>query len=291
MNPFPSLQPRRYRSWHGWLLGAVLLLAVVLGLVQLFGEPEDHNDAPGLTWENIVVEERTDDSVTVPVGDEVPSADDGTTPVEAAPEEGAPVENDDAVLPATFNLAVPFSSQAPFGVWDPLHEDACEEASVYMIAEYFHGRAEGRVEPAVADEVITALVHYGEDELGHGLSISAAQTVDLINGYYDGAFTAEVVDDPTVEDIQRYLASGYPVIIPAAGRELGNPNFSGEGPLYHMLVLRGYDGTHFISNDPGTRLGEGYRYEYDVLMNAIADWTGSDIDKNAKRIVVMKPAA
>ncbi|MBI1908383.1 hypothetical protein HYS28_03120, partial [Candidatus Uhrbacteria bacterium] len=52
----------------------------------------------------------------------------------------------------------------------------------------------------------------------------------------------------------------------------------------------GYDETHFITNDPGTRLGQGYTYSHDVIMDALADWTGDGIDKDAKRIVVMQPA-
>lgn len=266
------------------------MLAVVLGVAQRFGREEQGSDVPALTWENIVVEERADDSIAVPQeADEPTLPDDVVAANEEVPSDEMPSETETLVLPSEYNLAVPFSSQAPFGNWDALHEDACEEASIYMVAEYFAGRAAGKIDPATADTVITDIVNYGEHELGHGLSITSAQTVNLIEAYYDGAYTAEVIADPTIETIKSYLASGYPVIIPAAGRELGNPNFSGEGPLYHMLVLRGYDATHFISNDPGTRLGEGYRYRYDVLMDAIADWTGTGIDATAKRIVIMKP--
>ena len=73
--------------------------------------------------------------------------------------------------------------------------------------------------------------------------------------------------------IKTAIAAGHPVIIPSAGRELGNPNFTGEGPIYHNLVIRGYtaDGK-FITNDPGTRKGEQYVYEQSVIMNAIHDW-------------------
>src|SRR3990172_1100789 len=35
-------------------------------------------------------------------------------------------------------LDMPFLVQAPFAVWDPLHEDACEEASLIMVKHFFH---------------------------------------------------------------------------------------------------------------------------------------------------------
>jgi hypothetical protein len=95
------------------------------------------------------------------------------------------------------------------------------------------------------------------------------------------------------------LVSGKLVIIPAAGRLLGNPNFSGQGPIYHMLVVRGFDNKtgEFITNDPGTRKGEGYRYKYSVLINAIHDWshklsvdgmTDQEIASTIKAIVIVE---
>ena len=78
--------------------------------------------------------------------------------------------------------------------------------------------------------------------------------------------------------------------VPVAGRELGNPYFSGGGPWYHMLVITGYDGNRFITNDPGTKRGEDYKYSADVLIEAIHDWTGSKdtITSGAKTAVVIE---
>ena len=41
-----------------------------------------------------------------------------------------------------------------------------------------------------------------------------------------------------------------------------------------MLVIRGYDDENqeFITNDPGTKRGKGFRYDYQTLLQAIADW-------------------
>ena len=77
--------------------------------------------------------------------------------------------------------------------------------------------------------------------------------------------------------------------MPAAGRELGNPNFTGEGPLYHMYVIRGYTADTFITNDPGTRNGENYIYAIDVVMNSIGDWNNGDPTNGAKRIFYIEP--
>lgn len=292
MNPFPFLVTRKYRSHHGFLFLAVLFIAIVLGVVRTIARDDTPtSDVPSQTWGSIVIETPSDSPING--GEEPGEVTDkqGIAVGEPDPSSGVvipPPEVQEKPLPAEFNLAVPFSSQAPTGNWDALHEDACEEASIYMVHEYFAGVGEGKVDPAAADPVITDLVHYGEENLGHGLSITAAQTVALIEAYYPD-MEAEVLENPSVDDLKRLLSDGYPVIVPALGRELGNPNFTGEGPLYHMLVLRGYDATHFITNDPGTRLGQNYSYTYDVMMAAIADWNNGDPANGASRVIVVRP--
>lgn len=259
--------PRQYRPWHGWLLLIMLLTAVALGMVRkLKGDEPPTADVPAVEWE--VEEERNEDV--------------------AAVEEPATEEPSAPSLPTTYNLAVPFTSQAPTGVWDALHEDACEESSIFMVEQYFAGAGDVALDATTADAALTAMVQFAESELGHGLSIPAAEVATLVEAYYDG-YTADVIENPSVDDIKRLLVEGYPVIVPAAGRALGNPFFTGEGPLYHMLVIRGYDATRFITNDPGTRHGRNYAYTYDVLLHAMGDWNDGDPANGAKRIVVVRP--
>ena len=83
------------------------------------------------------------------------------------------------------------------------------------------------------------------------------------------------------------LANGSPIIVPAAGRELANPNFTGAGPLYHMLVVRGYTDSTFVTNDPGTRNGNGYVYKQKIIMDAMGDWNGGDPANGAKVVIVV----
>jgi hypothetical protein len=99
---------------------------------------------------------------------------------------------------------------------------------------------------------------------------------------------ADILKDPTEASMKAALAEGKLIIVPAAGRQLGNPFFQTPGPPYHMLVLRGYtkDG-HVITNDPGTKRGENFAYTWTTLINAIHDWNGGDVENGAKVVIVI----
>jgi hypothetical protein len=201
--------------------------------------------------------------------------------------EPATTATSEGALPVTYNLAVPFTSQAPQGNWALPYQEACEEASIYMVAEYYQGTPAGKIDPAVADAALLKIVDFENTFLGNYLDTTASETASIVDSYY--GYNARVIENPTVDDIKRQIAAGRPVILPAAGRELGNPNFSGLGPLYHMLVIKGYTEDQFIANDPGTRNGENYGYDYEVIMEAMGDWNGGDPAHGAKRILVITP--
>ncbi len=67
------------------------------------------------------------------------------------------------------------------------------------------------------------------------------------------------------------LKNGRVIIAPMNGQALKNPNFTAPGPINHMLLIRGYDPIKktFITNDPGTRNGELYEYEENLLYSAL----------------------
>lgn len=217
---------------------------------------------------------------------------------EDAPEEGEEMEDtsnevleeqvvENGEIPQQFNLAVPFTSQAPHANWELPYQETCEEASAYMVAEYYKGELSGAIDPDVADAAILEAVSFEEDFFGYYLDTTAEETAQFIDFFY--GLHATVVEDPTVDQIKAEIAAGRPVIVPTAGRELGNPNFSGLGPLYHMLVLRGYTQSMFITNDPGTRNGEGYVYDINVIMHAMGDWNNGDPENGAKRVIFVTP--
>lgn len=188
-------------------------------------------------------------------------------------------------IPVTLNLDIPFTSQAPHANWDLPYQEACEEASMLMAARFLQGRA--ITGPDDADSAILELVDFANVELGYPIDMTAEETAKAIEDFYN--LRTEVLYEFTWDDIKTALVQGYPVIVPAAGRELGNPNFTSPGPVYHMLVIKGYTESRVITNDPGTRNGADYSYDYDVLYNAIHDWNGGNVTEGKKVIIIVKP--
>ena len=165
-------------------------------------------------------------------------------------------------------LDVPFAPQSPYANWDALHEEACEEMSLIMVHHFLAATplslsgAEIEVQQMVAWETAN---HYGVD-------VSAKELGAIATALY--GYRARVLTDVTAEKLRLELSRGNPIIIPAAGRALENPHFEGRNPFYHMLVVIGYSGDSFITNEPGTKDGAQYAYPAALLMDALHDWNG-----------------
>ncbi|MCB9798388.1 C39 family peptidase [Candidatus Nomurabacteria bacterium] len=182
----------------------------------------------------------------------------------------------------SLNLDVPFTSQAPEKNWEQPWQDACEEAAALMMDAYYR---KYKLSPLFAKDELQKMIDW-EEQQGWGGSIEIEKVQQLFASKFLGHNT-EFIENPTVEQIKGYLASGHPVFVVANGKKLPNPNFRGDGPAYHALVIRGYNSTKFITNDPGTQFGENFMYEYDDLMNAIADWNGGDVQNGRKVVLVV----
>src|SRR5688572_1542785 len=222
-----------------------------------------------------------------------PTVGEPSEPVEApAPEPEPPLQPalEPTPTPAPssdgVNLAVPFTSQAPHANWDMPYQEACEEASLMMVHAYISGA--GAFTPNEADRQILAMVAWEEEKLGYYKDTTAEETAWIAREYY-GHARSRAVAIASMEDVKREVAKGNPVILPAAGKLLPNPNFSGDGPLYHMLVVKGWtkDGK-IITNDPGTRRGADFLYDPAALWNAVHDWNGGDVVNGAKVMVVVE---
>lgn len=187
---------------------------------------------------------------------------------------------DEVVLPEKFLLNVPFQSQAPFGDWSQPYQNGCEEASIIMVKRFLENKSLSKEEMKLE---IDASVAWQEKNWGGHADLDAEKTAELVNKYF--GLPSYILRNYDLDLLKKYISKGTPIITPTAGRELGNPNFIGAGPEYHMLVIIGYNDSQgvFITNDPGTRKGESYIYKYQTLLDAIS---GPNVNKE-KAIVLI----
>ena len=165
---------------------------------------------------------------------------------------------------------VPFTSQAPTGNWnDPVFQNACEEATLLMADKWLQGREFG-----TAREREIEIRRMTKEEESYfpkdSYDLSATDILVLAQKYYP-EMRISLVENVTTDDMKKALSEGSIVIIPTNGRTLRNPNFTAPGPLYHTLLIRGFDPVtdEFITNDPGTRMGALYRYAADTVFHAM----------------------
>lgn len=193
------------------------------------------------------------------------------------------------LLSGAMNLAVPFTPQAPHANWALPYQESCEESSLIMVNAWMVGHPPGLMSPDEANAQILKMVEWQEDRFGYFEDTNAEETAIIAREYY-GYEGTQVLPVASMDDVRAQLEGGKAVILPAAGRKLGNPFFRGQGPLYHMIVVKGVteDGK-FISNDPGTRRGGDFLYDPDVLYEAIGDWNDGDPANGEKLMIVLAP--
>lgn len=188
-----------------------------------------------------------------------------------------------AAIPLEFILKVPFTVQAPFANWDATHEEACEEASLIMLNHYLNHTLIDS--PSTADKEILDMISW-ENTHNYKVDVTLQQLSEIADKYY-GLKSGRIISDATVDNIKAEIFAGHPLIVPAAGKLLANKNFRNSGPNYHMLVIIGYDQTDFITNDPGTRNGKGFRYKFDNLLSATHDWDSNRITNGRRAMLVL----
>jgi len=188
-------------------------------------------------------------------------------------------------------LKTPFILQAPNAEWDnPLFENACEEASLLIVASLFRGNTD--VSEKEARQELLKLAEYQKKTLGHSVDTSLVDTQKLLTDYFE-IKESSIRVATTEEDLVTWINEGNILIIPADGQKLHNPFFTPPGPINHMLVVFGYDSKtrEFITQDPGTKRGAHYRYQGSVLWQAIRDYpTGATHLPNTrkdKRVLVI----
>ncbi len=196
--------------------------------------------------------------------------------------------NSKLLIPNSVFLPVPFTPQAPTANWDELHNEACEEASVIMASEYFLGNKNTQLDPKLVEAQITSLTDWQQKTFGYHLSITTEETAQMIKEQY--GLTTEIKTEYTENDIKQLLTDGKLVLFPVNGRLLNNPYFKRPGPLYHMLVIKGFDSKgNFITNDPGTKRGLNFPYTFSILYEANGEYEHKDkkVNLDKKNILII----
>jgi hypothetical protein len=155
-----------------------------------------------------------------------------------------------------------------------------------MSAHYLTDKEVSSLEEADAN--LQAIKEFEEQRFGYFEDTNAEETAVILKEYFNlEAIT--LLENPTAEDIKKSLSQGRPVIVPVAGRMLKNPYFQQPGPLYHMLVIKGYTNQgQFITNDPGTRRGADFLYDENNIMESMHDWRSDEqIEKGRKVVIVV----
>ncbi|MFH0780275.1 MAG: C39 family peptidase [Parcubacteria group bacterium] len=172
----------------------------------------------------------------------------------------------ESVLPEKINWPVAFAPQAPTGNWSLPYQETCEEASLILADKYFKNE---KLDNAVMDSELLKLVKWETKTFGYYTDTNVEQVKQMAEQYFN--LKAEISSDVSIENMKKQLAAGNLIIAPFAGRLLHNPNYSGMGPIYHFMLIRGYDEKYFYTNDVGTRKGDNYKYDYATIINAIHD--------------------
>ena len=203
-------------------------------------------------------------------------------------EEKAPISTPtETPLPSEVNLKIPFTSQAPHQNWSEPYKEFCEESSVLMVQSYVKNQPIANADDA--DAKMLAIRDFELKRFGYHEDTTAEETAAILKEFY-GMDKVEVVANPTLLDIKAALAGGRAIILPLAGRRIGNPYYHQPGPLFHMLVVKGYTKKgDLITNDPGTRRGADFIYKADVLLDALSDWNHrtNDIAPERKVMIVV----
>lgn len=180
----------------------------------------------------------------------------------------------EAELPETVIQEVPFTPQAPSGQWgDLVFQNACEEASLLMAAAWASSDTSLAPKPEIEEE-IRAISALAEKRFGaQAYDTSIDDTAALYREHF-GSDALSVMHDISLDTLRNSIREGNIVVVAANGQKLANPRYTPPGPEHHMLVIIGYDAAtrEFVTNDPGTKSGASYRYNEDVLFEAISDY-------------------
>ncbi|OGH68679.1 MAG: hypothetical protein A3I29_04990 [Candidatus Magasanikbacteria bacterium RIFCSPLOWO2_02_FULL_44_11] len=176
-------------------------------------------------------------------------------------------------IPKAVSLSVPHIWEIPDGVWVKPWNNACEEASIIMIEEYYLSTAKRKLPPKEIKQKLWPLFTWEDKIFGSNADTDAARTARIINEY--SSFSATVIKNPKLEDIKMEISLGHPVMSFHYAKGM-NPDhrFAINGSYYHVMVITGYDDIkqEFLINDSEFKNGLDYRYPYATIMDTLHDF-------------------
>jgi len=192
-------------------------------------------------------------------------------------------------LPDKHLIKTAFIPQSPEKNWDQPWQDACEEASLLTVKFYYQEQSPDV--PTILSDYQQIFSYEIQNNWPHDINLSKMAQIskDMFK------LNPQIINDPTVEIIKKYIAKDIPIIVTANGKTLfaENKHFKSGGPWYHSLVILGYDDntSKFIVHDVGTQFGAYYKYSYAVLFDSLHDLPATglkeQINSGDKKILVL----
>ena len=175
---------------------------------------------------------------------------------------------------AAVSLTVPYIKEVPAGTSGGPWKNGCEEASMAMLEQYYTGKKIMNID--AGKSFMTMLFNKENVLYGSNVNSDTTQVKYLVDNFSD--YSAKIINNPTIAQIKAEIDAGRPVITPHYGFDLHNPHipFLRTGTSYHMEVIIGYDDAagQFIVNDSGDTVdGQNYRYDYNLFMSTIHDYS------------------
>jgi hypothetical protein len=192
-------------------------------------------------------------------------------------------------IPDKHLIKTAFIPQAPEKNWDQPWQDACEEASLLTLKYFYKGSVPSTAQ--LLSDYQQIFSYESDNGLTHDININSMSQVatNILH------LNPQIIENPKLDDIKKFLAKDIPIIITANGKTLyqENKNFKSGGPWYHSLVILGYDDNigKFIVHDVGTQHGAYFKYTYELLLKSIHDFPISnhkqDIDQGDRKALVL----
>ena len=111
-----------------------MILVIISGLAGIFLIYKDLS----FKKETSIPPSESSESVQSPASQPVPTSE---KPISTESATQTPVVQ----IKSAVNLEVPFTSQAPYAIWDELHNEACEEAALITVNHYLKGERGAKI--------------------------------------------------------------------------------------------------------------------------------------------------